>query len=49
VIGFIGAPWRRAMVAGAPAPPYAHRGPTAPYREAGKPPSNTRTVLPAGG
>jgi hypothetical protein len=49
VIGLIGASWRLALVAGAPVTPRARRGPTAPYLEAGEPPSTTRTVLPAGG
>jgi hypothetical protein len=48
VIGLIGACWRLAAAAGAPAPPDIG-GPISTHPEAGAPPSATRTVLPAGG
>ena len=49
VIGLIGASWRLATVARAPAAPGSRRGPAAAYPGAGQPASTTRPDLPTGG
>ena len=49
VIGLIGACWRLAAASHPPALADARREPIAPYLEAAKPTSTTRTLLPAGG